>query len=283
MDADGEPLRFCDEGDMRTRGSFGYPSQAIGFSEFIRHPFRNQRSLDKQVSYPAANNDTNEFLTLGLRRNCSSFSSRSLDNVNQWPLQHVEVDSNASKMGRSSTWSSLITGAQFDKHPDGVHRLSIVPEVAAEPVHTVPMVASQPVLYSSKSFRILPDALSLSKASGTSDSMPRIDEKKRELCHETRGAIVFSARPINGNCELHSSFGKDADHHSIFGLPSRIQVTKRELNMMTPSSFWPRSHHDLKYCVLSTPKCKNLKWILVITVFILVSLIFFANLLLLLL
>ena len=254
MDIDGQPARYC--GDAETCGSVGYTPQVVGFSDFIRHPFRNQHSLDSHMSHhpgdPELSISRKWNYTSGQISSSSSSTSLSLDRDDKWQLKHSEFekssDTDTKKMGRGSTWSSLsFHGVQFDKHHDAHHNLSIVPEIPAETVQSVPVIASMPilaltitslpVLAASKTIHSTPDLSNMSKAP-TANDIPRNEENKsRALCHETGEAIMFSARPTKGNCDLTSSVCKETDSHSIFGLPSRINVTKRELNMMTPSSF----------------------------------------------
>jgi hypothetical protein len=201
---DGNPIRFCDD-SVKSIESFGYNGSlqhlhAGGVMEFLRHHFRH--------SYP---DDVEHKLT-----RCDMYSSHdelkkassstlSSDGVDGWSVTQT-TDSSVPAMGRSLTWASFRGNGLLHERPHA--NLSAVQEAPDSAAG-----ANQSTMTSSQSYHFLPAVVSFA-------SLPPSNE------HRAAEKPSFSIGEKS-----------ETDSHSFFGLPSRIKVTKRELNMMTPSSF----------------------------------------------
>lgn len=198
---DGKPFGLCDDfsGALESIGCGG-SSHGGGLIGFFRHPFRYHHPDDAE--HQLARNEL--FLSRDDMKNSGSTSTLSSDSSDISSAKQP-TGSSALGMGRSSTWASFrYAGTSHDKPHAGLPTLPEVSDSAA--------VTNQS-LSSSKSYHILPAVSSFA-------TLPSSGEQR------TMEKPSFSIGDKS-----------DIDSHSFFGLPSRIKVTKRELNMMTPSSF----------------------------------------------
>lgn len=197
---DGNPIRFCE--DSKSIESFGYSGSPYtgGFMEFLRHQFWHSHPDD--LEHKLARCDM--YSSHEELKNASS-STLSSDSVDGWSVKQT-TDSSKPSMGRSVTWASL-------RGPGLTHEKPLTKFPAVLESSDPSPGANQSTLTSSQSYHFLPAVSSFA-------SLPP--------CNEHRATEKPSF-----------SIGEKSDKEtpSIFGLPARIKVSKRELNMMTPSSF----------------------------------------------